>query len=166
MTAKQYQDLINYFKKNKYRKTFIVIIAKIFPIINALMYIFLILYLILNKDKRLFEVIIIPFFVFLFITIMRNLVNKNRPYDDLIFTPFFDNIKKRKGKSFPSRHTSSAVIIAITCTYINVYLGIIAAVIAILIGLSRIIIGVHYPKDVIYGFLFSLVFAMIGFYII
>lgn len=166
MTYNQYQKIISYFKSNKIRKIFLVVISKILPYINAFIYICVIIGLLYTKDNRIYKVILIPMFVFVFVTIFRNILNRKRPYDELQFVPFFENTTRGKGKSFPSRHSASAFIIAFSIMYINMYVGVAVLIIAFFIGVSRVIIGVHYPSDVIGALCISLFLGIIGFYLI
>lgn len=165
MTLNQYKSVIKYFKMNKYRSLFLLVISKIFPYINAFLYIFLLIILFFLKSNMIYKVIFVPAFVFIFVSIFRKILNKPRPYDELNFNPFFNNVKRNKGKSFPSRHTASAFIISFAMLYVNIYLGIVGFILSIFIALSRIFIGVHYPKDVICAFLISAIFGFIGFYL-
>ena len=57
--------------------------------------------------------------------------------------------------SFPSGHTLHAVMVTITLGYIQPMLLILMLPFSILVALSRMILGLHYPSDVIVG-------AMIG----
>ncbi len=57
--------------------------------------------------------------------------------------------------SFPSGHTLHAVMVTITLGYIQPLLLILMLPFTILVALSRMILGLHYPSDVIVG-------AMIG----
>ncbi len=71
-----------------------------------------------------------------------------RPYVDL------ENVHLLIGttfgsKSFPSDHTVLSFAFACALFLIHKNLGIIALAVALLIGLSRIMAGVHYPLDVL-----------------
>ncbi|ESK56699.1 phosphatase PAP2 family protein [Acinetobacter tjernbergiae] len=57
--------------------------------------------------------------------------------------------------SFPSGHTLHAVMVTITLGYIQPFLLTLMLPFTILIGLSRMVLGLHYPSDVVVG-------AMIG----
>ena len=165
MTSNQYKSVIEYFKMNKFRSNSLFIATKIFPYINAFLYIFLIILLFYFKSNMIYKVVFVPAFVFIFVSIFRKILNKPRPYDELNFNPFFDNVKRNKGKSFPSRHTASAFIISFAMLYVNIYLGIIGFILSVFIALSRVFSGVHYPKDVICAFFISIIFGIIGFYL-
>lgn len=53
--------------------------------------------------------------------------------------------------SFPSNHSTIAAAIAAALFLVNKRLGIVAAVLALIEGFSRVYIGVHYPHDVAAG---------------
>lgn len=55
------------------------------------------------------------------------------------------------GGSFPSNHTAAAFAIAVSVALHHRRFGLVLLVLASLIGLSRILGGVHYPADVVGG---------------
>ena len=64
--------------------------------------------------------------------------------------------------SFPSDHTTVAVALAVGLLLANRRLGLVAAVIALLEGFSRVYLGQHYPHDVAAGLVLSTVIIMAG----
>lgn len=79
--------------------------------------------------------------------ILKSLLRINRPFIDLGFSP----LRLESGFSFPSEHMTIFTAIATAMFLINKKAGFIFLIIAILIGLSRIIIGVHSPLDILGG---------------
>ncbi len=63
--------------------------------------------------------------------------------------------------SFPSGHTAIFFAIAMAVFYFNKKWGIVAFVIAILVGVSRIYVGVHWPLDVVAGALIGILSGII-----
>ncbi len=116
------------------------------------------------KDERFFQVLLIPAFVFGAVTIMRKLWNLPRPYEKLGIEPVIP--REKRGHSFPSRHVASVTIIAVACWYIWPPIGIAMSVIALLIAVIRPLAGIHFPKDVIAGMVFSLLTGIIGFWLV
>ena len=78
--------------------------------------------------------------------------NRERPYEIYNYEPLLSH---KSGQSFPSRHTLSAVIIALVCYDIHMILGIVMLVLACIIALSRIIAGLHHISDVIVAIIFA-----------
>ena len=79
--------------------------------------------------------------------IIKSIIRTNRPFVDLDIVPLSRDI----GFSFPSEHMSVFMAIAVAMFLLNKKAGIVFLIIAILIGLSRIVIGVHYPLDIFGG---------------
>lgn len=57
--------------------------------------------------------------------------------------------------SFPSSHASNSFAVAITLAYFYRRYAGLGLALAFLVGLSRIVVGVHYPGDVLGGFIFG-----------
>jgi undecaprenyl-diphosphatase len=101
----------------------------------------------------------------LVVNIIKPIVERQRPYDHFVPLGIEVNapLDPPPDKSFPSGHTQTAFGAAtyLSCMYPGlspVFLGL-----ALLTGLSRIAVGVHYPSDVLVGALFGIVFSLIGY---
>jgi len=68
--------------------------------------------------------------------------------------------------SFPSGHTLHAVIFTLVAIHYYPALSVALIPFCILIGLSRPILGLHYPSDVLVGALIGFFISLISFYII
>ena len=68
--------------------------------------------------------------------------------------------------SFPSGHTLHAVIFTLVAIHYYPMLSVALVPFSILIGLSRPILGLHYPSDVLVGALIGFFISLISFYII
>ena len=99
-----------------------------------------------------------PLIAFITVTILRKLINRKRPYEYMNITPL---VSHKKGQSFPSRHTLSAMIIALVTLDIHMTLGIIMIILASLIGICRILAGVHHISDVLAGAMYALFIYLI-----
>lgn len=131
-----------------------------------LAYILLIAYVILFDINRLLRAVIVPGAIFTVTTLVRKGINAPRPYEygGSPITPLVP--KATKGNSCPSRHTACAFAIALATLYVNIPAGIALTILAALIGISRPIMGVHYPADVVFGAMIALVIGIIGFWTI
>jgi membrane-associated phospholipid phosphatase len=95
--------------------------------------------------------VIIPGTGFVLLTIIRKAINRKRPYESWDLDQLIK--KDKKGQSMPSRHVYSAAVIAMCVLCLNPILGVLCIIIAILLAGLRVIGGVHYPSDVVVGFI-------------
>lgn len=119
--------------------------------IMYLTYPLMLLYLFATQANRLPAFILIPAISFLLVSIVRKRLNVPRPYETWDITPLI--LKTTKGQSMPSRHVFSATIISMAILRLNLILGIFFLMLSLVIALCRVLGGVHYPRDVIVGFL-------------
>ena len=90
--------------------------------------------------------------------ILKNLVARPRPYE--MVEGLMPLIARPSDYSFPSGHTgSSFAAAAVLYGQLPKKWGIAALVLAVLMGISRLYLGVHYPSDVLAG---ALIGSVIG----
>ncbi|WP_017753990.1 undecaprenyl-diphosphatase [Calidifontibacillus oryziterrae] len=75
-------------------------------------------------------------------------------------------IEKAVNNSFPSDHTIIFFSFCITFLLFNRGWGFLATIIALIVGFSRIWVGVHYPADVFAGALISIIIAIVVFNVV
>ena len=90
---------------------------------------------------------------------MKPLIARVRPYDAAGFTGLL--IERQKDYSFPSGHTQAAFASAWVIWYYYRKAGIAALVLAAIIAFSRLYLFVHYPTDVLAGFLMGSFWAFL-----
>lgn len=89
-------------------------------------------------------------------TIIKYLIKRPRPFIEL--SDLVDPLFIHGGvDSFPSGHATFFLTFALTIFSLNKKLGFLMIVGAMLIGVSRIISGIHFPIDIIGGFILSIV---------
>lgn len=106
------------------------------------------------------SVFITPFLIFLITTVVRDRINAPRPYERYDIVPIFP--KNTKGHSLPSRHTACAFAVAFAWLSMFPPAGAVFLVFAVLIAVSRPLIGVHFPFDAAAGFVLALVIQLIS----
>ena len=100
------------------------------------------------------------FIGFVFVTALRKLLNAPRPYE---LYPFYENKPKDKaGESFPSRHAYSAFAIATLLFSVSLPIAIAMTVLALAMCVFRVLLGIHFIRDVTAGALIGVCAGVIG----
>jgi undecaprenyl-diphosphatase len=68
--------------------------------------------------------------------------------------------------SFPSGHTLHAVVFSTVAITYYPQLSIVLLPFTLMVGLSRVVLGLHYPSDVLAGALIGVTLAMLSFLVI
>ncbi len=93
-----------------------------------------------------------PLLVLFLCKFLRKSIGRKRPY--IIFKEL--NIQKKEDASFPSNHTASSFIISFMFFLLNPQIAFFMIFLAFIVSISRIIVGLHFPLDVLFGFLIPL----------
>lgn len=123
------------------------------------------LYLIYKRDERIGLFLFVPFICLLTSYGLRFIVKKPRPYKKYSYRLNFD-MDRKNSYSFPSNHSTSSMVIAAACMFVNIYFGSVILIFAVITGLSRVFMGIHYLSDVLAGWILGMVFGAVGFHII
>ena len=111
--------------------------------------------------KQVLIYVFVPATGFVILSFLRKKINAPRPYEEWTIKPLLD--RDSPGQSMPSRHVFSATIISMACLHASLSVGVILLVLSALLGLVRVLGGVHYPKDVVVGYICGLVWGVIFF---
>lgn len=118
------------------------------------------LLLIQKKYRKTGYAVAVSLLVGAFITnlLLKNWVCRPRPYDVI---PELQALVTARDWSFPSGHSTSSIAAAtVMLCQLPKKAGVPAFVIAVLICLSRLYVGVHYPTDVLAGILIGVLSAV------
>ena len=118
-------------------------------------------YLQQGLGKQILIYVFIPASGFMILSLLRKKINAPRPYEEWDIKPLLD--RDSPGQSMPSRHVFSATIISTACLHASLSVGIILLVLSALLGLVRVLGGVHFPKDVVVGYICGLVWGVLFF---
>lgn len=111
--------------------------------------------------KQVLIYVFIPASGFVILSFLRKKINAPRPYEVWKIVPLLD--RDSSGQSMPSRHVFSATIISMACLHASLSVGVILLVLSALLGLVRVLGGVHFPKDVVAGYICALVWGVLFF---
>jgi membrane-associated phospholipid phosphatase len=81
---------------------------------------------------------------------------KQRPYQKFnlnVITSRFFSMRDAAFNSFPSRHTIAYASVAGSILVFNSTIGIALLLVAILTGIARVVLGYHWPSDILAGFI-------------
>lgn len=118
-------------------------------------------YLQKGLGKQVCIYLFVPASGFVILSLLRKKLNAPRPYEVWEVVPLID--RDSPGQSMPSRHVFSATIISMTCLHASLSVGFILLILSAFLGLVRVLGGVHYPKDVVVGYICGLVWGVLFF---
>ena len=164
---KNYQEWYDYVAGNLESKPFLLSLLRAFnrfmTVVMPIVYLTLLAttYLQEGLAKQVGIYLFIPASGFVILSFLRKKINAPRPYEVWEIVPLLD--RDSPGQSMPSRHVFSATIISMACLHASLSVGVILLVLSALLGLVRVLGGVHYPKDVVVGYICGLVWGVIFF---
>lgn len=110
-----------------------------------------------NKLVFIFTPVIVAW---IFASILKNIFQTPRPV--LLFAEKVKPLFIHGGMdSFPSGHATLFAALAMSTYFVNKKLGYLCFIVAILIGLARIASGVHFPIDILVGYIIGIIVAFI-----
>ena len=165
MTKETYEKITGAMRKNAKLTRLLNILNKVLTYLIFAAYPAMLVYLLI-KDRERLPMAAVPAVSFVLLSAFRRAVNFPRPYEVFEMPPVIP--KNTRGRSFPSRHVFCVAIIGITALYALPKLpviGIMILVIAVLMAVLRVCSGVHFPRDVIVGFLCGVLMGAAGYII-
>ena len=118
-------------------------------------------YLQLGLGQQVGVYLLVPATGFVILSLFRKKINHPRPYETWDIAPLLD--KDSSGQSMPSRHVFSATIISMASLHASLPVGLVCLLFSALLGLVRVLGGVHYPKDVVVGYACGLMWGVLFF---
>ena len=158
-----YDHIAGKIKNNPLFLRFLRVFNRFMTVVLPIVYLTLLATTYLQKGfgKQVLIYVFVPASGFVILSLLRKKINAPRPYEVWEIVPLLD--RDSPGQSMPSRHVFSATIISMACLHASLSVGIILLVLSVLLGLVRVLGGVHYPKDVLVGYACGLVWGVIFF---
>ena len=164
---KNYQEWYDHITGNIENKPFLLSLLRTFnrfmTVVVPIVYLTLLttIYFREGFGKQVLMYVFIPASGFVILSFLRKKINAPRPYEVWEIVPLLD--RDSPGQSMPSRHVFSATIISMACLHASLSVGVILLVLSALLGIVRVLGGVHYPKDVVVGYICALVWGVLFF---
>ncbi|MBQ9015872.1 MAG: phosphatase PAP2 family protein [Firmicutes bacterium] len=164
MKEQSYRAMVDAIRSVPLMKQYIIWFNRIVTGAVYLLYPALLALLAVTKNDGLVPAIVIPAISFILLSIVRDRINRPRPYEVFDLEPIID--KKTRGHSFPSRHIFCMFLIAMTVFYFYPLAGVLIGLVGAALAVNRVMGGVHFIRDVAAGALCGVVCGIIGFYVI
>ena len=164
---KNYQEWYDHIAGNIENRPFLLSLLRTFnrfmTVVMPMIYLTLlaVTYLQQGLGKQVGIYLFIPASGFVILSFLRKKINALRPYEVWEIVPLLD--RDSPGQSMPSRHVFSATIISMACLHASLTMGMICLTLSAFLGLVRVLGGVHFPKDVVVGYICGLVWSVIFF---
>lgn len=164
---KNYQEWYDHIAGNIGNKPFLLSLLRTFnrfmTVVMPMIYLTLLAttYLQQGLGKQVLIYVFIPASGFVILSFLRKKINAPRPYEEWDIKPLLD--RDSPGQSMPSRHVFSATIISMACLHTSLTMGMICLILSAFLGLVRVLGGVHFPKDVVVGYICGLVWGVLFF---
>lgn len=98
---------------------------------------------------------------FVLVTLLRRAINAPRPYE--LYDFYGAPPKNKTGRSFPSRHAYSAFSIGVAALFIlPTWVGVTLLILSTLLCIARVLLGIHFIRDVLAGSIIGVVCSIIG----
>ncbi len=152
-----YMQVYNFIQAHPRLHKPVVFVNDVSPKIMMVLFYGLMPVLVVMLDFRVIAFAAFPLIELLTVTKFRDKIDRPRPFDVLDVTPLEEH---SSGHSFPSLHCSSSFVITMALFYINPLLGTIGLTVSVLVALSRLLAGVHYPSDILAGIAIGVLFGL------
>ncbi|NBH79380.1 phosphatase PAP2 family protein [Clostridiaceae bacterium] len=164
MRIETYRKISAWFYGHVWAYKLLVRLNNFLPALFYVLYPVLLGILAARGDARLWRVLCVPAAAFGVCTVVRRLVHAPRPYERVWFEPLM--VHDGTGNSFPSRHVTSAAVIAAAYGYVWPLAGVVLGAAAGCIAVGRVLAGIHYLRDVLAGGALGAGFGLVGFWLL
>ena len=110
------------------------------------------------------KLLIITAAPYIVVSLARKIINAKRPYE--IYDFYEEPPKNKKGSGFPSRHVFSSFAIGTMICFFEPWLGIMVIASGMAMGMCRVLLGIHFMRDVIAGAMIGVLTSVIGMLIV
>ena len=161
MTKEQYEAVSRPFRGRPGAVKALKALNRVLTLSCYFLYPALLLWALVTKDPRLLRLVVVPAVSFAALSLFRKALDRPRPYEALDIVPLIP--REKKGESFPSRHVFSVFVIAMTWGWVCPPVGWLLGAVGVLLAVTRVVAGIHFPRDVLAGALLGVACGAVGF---
>lgn len=149
-----YGKVSAFFARHPFYLLLLRVYNRYFPILVALSYLAALL---ITRTGPWGTNLWLPALGFVLLSYVRKKLDFPRPYETWDMMPLIS--RESRGQSMPSRHVFSASLLSMVLLQVSNWLGLLFFILSLGLGLARVLGGVHYPKDVLAGYLLGLLWG-------
>ena len=161
LNQKIFEVFFGFSHRNFILDTVFVFLAKFLPYFLVLGFLVLIFYRSSSRRRLFFYIEALLALILgsgLLVQFFRFFYHYPRPFEEIGFTPL---ITGPASSSFPSNHAAILFALSLLVFYLNRRVGLWFFVLSLLNGLARVVVGVHWPLDILGGALIGLLAAFL-----
>ena len=137
------------------------IISRLSSVICSLVFLLQLLFSVLDKNYiSALKIAAAAGVGFVIVTVLRHFINAPRPYELRSF--YKVSPRTKEGKSFPSRHAYSAFVIATLAWIWHPAISLSTLALALVVCIARVLVGIHFIRDVVCGALLGILAGVLG----
>ncbi len=160
MKKEVYIRVMAYFAEHRRLCRGLIILEKSLEILTVAVYIGLLLFSLYENIGFALRSAVTSLIALYICTLIRFVRNAPRPYEVYETLPAMN--KDTRGQSFPSRHLTSVSVIAVSLMSVWPTVGVVFALISIVMAALRVLLGVHFIRDVVCGGAIGYVVGIVG----
>jgi membrane-associated phospholipid phosphatase len=125
--------------------------------------VFAVILIIANERYLAYELILGTLTLWMVVVLVKAIVHRSRPFVRLTQARIVGY--RARGRSFPSGHTSQSFFMATLLVqhfHASLWIAVLLYAIASLVGITRMYVGAHYPRDVLAGAILGSAWGLLG----
>ena len=154
------QELLQRVNSDEKLKKLLKISSHTITLLSILVFAVTVLFAAHTSIIRAAKILISAAIPFIIVSVSRYIINAKRPYE--VYTFYETPPKNKKGRSFPSRHVFSSFIIATLLITVGPIYAVIFYIVATLLAVCRVLLGIHFVRDVIAGAVMGIISGVIA----
>ncbi len=163
MDKKTYIKVMNYFAEHKRLCKSLIVLEKLLEIGTVLIYIGMLVFCIYDNIGFALRSAVTSLIALYICTLIRFTKNAPRPYERYETLPAMN--KDTRGQSFPSRHLTSVSVIAVSLLHVWLPVGVVFIFLSAAMGALRVLLGVHFIRDVTVGAVIGYAIGILGVFV-
>jgi membrane-associated phospholipid phosphatase len=154
------EELLQRVNSSKKLKKLLKVISLAVTVLSVFSFAFTVACAFYISAVRAVKILVMAGIPFILVSLSRFIVNAKRPYE--VYEFYTEPPKNKKGRSFPSRHVFSSFLISTLLITVNIPLASVFYILSLALAVCRVLLGIHFSRDVIVGALLGILSGVIA----